>query len=108
MPEGPLPVCITHGCIEVRRPPDMEERKARCMCGKTEPSTRWGEIAFFVFNGEGSVWAATCGNCKYNECTHHQDYMDTLVGDRKVTCFDYVPRGPREHDSYYCGCRGWD
>jgi hypothetical protein len=27
---------------------------------------------------------------------------------RKVKCTEFLPRGPAEFDSYYCGCRGWD
>lgn len=76
-----------------------------------------GKLAFFAFCGEGSYDASMCV-CGYAECAHDPEYMATLVPGRngrprptvveRGNCAGFVARGGRDHDRWYCGCKGWN
>jgi hypothetical protein len=95
-------------------PPDLTGRMARCTCGRTEPSTLDGSLAFFEFCGEGSPRATDICVCHYASCAHDPAYMARNVPNNRKTvieqgkCSGFRPQGAREFDSYYCGCRGWN
>lgn len=86
----------------------LQDRVAKCYCGKTEPSS--ADLAFFEYRGEGSNRAAeTCGHCKYSIVAHEracrepeQRHLD------KFRDHEFRPYGAYDHDIFYCGCRGWD
>lgn len=87
----------------------LEGREARCPhCMKTVPSDP--ELFLFEYRGEGSKFATeSCGNCGYNLIAHTQE-PDSGRGNvvKDGRCSGFVPRGPHEFDTHYCGCRGWD
>ena len=88
-------------------------RMARCVCGRREPSANWQSLAFFEARGEGSECAMKHCKCGYYECAHDAEQLkalnihNTTVIERGI-CSGFTPHGAYEHDSYYCGCRGWD
>ena len=94
-----VPSCIVHDCIEQVSPPDLTGRMASCNCGNKQPSSM--SLAFFEYRGPGSPDSTTMCKCGYFESAH-KNYPERL------RCKQFVPRGPWETDSYYCGCRGWN
>ena len=99
---------------------DLTGRSAKCMCGRTVPST-WS-LAFFEFQGPGSQWATEhCAVCGYSPQAHdparphmarvekggrtrYENFMERNGG-----VHEFTPRGgDAGHDRFYCGCRGWD
>ena len=95
---------------------DLNNRTARCSCGKTAPSNgRHG--GFFEYRGEGSRWATDgCVHCGYTKNVHQE--INPHTGRPGITTTSatgmncdphaFKPRGPNEFDMYYCGCNGWD
>ena len=91
---------ISSGASVVVHTPSLSGREARCAyCGAAQPSNT--DLAFFEFHGEGSENARKmCKNCGYYKTAHDAGKCDDCVG--------FEPHGAYDHDSYYCGCRGWD
>ena len=100
-----------------------------CLC--QAPSSP--RLAFFTYRGPGSAHAREqCGAlAERNTPAERRMPNDTLCAftihahragesyDRNVRegrysaswpalTHEFVPRGPAEHDRFYCGCRGWD
>lgn len=118
------PACVICAGIDPRAKivaliaPDMTGRVARCSSvagiagsGHAEmPSSP--DLAFFEFRGEGSRAATeSCIHCGFALGAHQEDAPRNRDGKRMVDrygCPGFVPRGPWECDTYYCGCRGWD
>jgi hypothetical protein len=75
----------------------LRNRQARCTMCSRETASSLG-LAFFAYQGPGSPAEKIC-RCGYHERVHE--------GDR-LNCKEYVSGGPKNHDSWYCGCRGWD
>ena len=101
-PVCPICVGINTGATEVdENPPDLTGRMACCdSCGYKKPSA-FG-LPFFEFRGEGSPIGQRCKNCGCDEDAHGDPDKSECV------CDHYEPRGAYPHDSYYCGCLGWD
>lgn len=86
---------------------DLTGRMAHCSQGCT-PRPSSPDLAFFEFQGEGSQWATEkCGECGYYLVAHTPEIM-ARPHMKRIPTHDFVPAGPRDHDTYYCGCRGWD
>lgn len=93
---------------------DLTGRTARCSCGRKEPSSP--KLAFFEYCGPGSKDAPERCTCGYMRCAHDPAFMEqnvpsnrrTVIEDGRCTAGVFTPRGPREFDSYYCGCWEWD
>lgn len=90
-------------------------RVAKCTyCGSLRPSSEHESLAFFEFHGEGSREATETCKCGYHMMAHDPAEMARNVPNNRQTvveqgkCKGFEPRGPRETDSFYCGCRGWD
>jgi hypothetical protein len=76
-------------------------RMAKCSYGCSPVVPSHEGLPFFEFKGEGSRKAEIqCKNCPYYETAHGKDH--------KQVCYNFVPHGAFEFDSYYCGCCGWD
>lgn len=92
------------------------ERTAKCAyCNATRPSSEWEQLAFFENRGDGTKWATDhCACCGYTLSAHTVEGMANNVPSNRRTvveqgkCPGFIAKGPWEHDSYYCGCRGWD
>jgi len=99
---------IAEGWATVVAGPSLEGRTARCGCGRIEPSS--AKLPFFEFRGEGSRMATdSCRNCGYSLVAHTQEQTRTQKNVvERGECPGFEPRGAWEHDSFYCGCRGWD
>ena len=68
-----IPACAICLCTETEKEcqgnEGLEDREARCHCGKLVPA-RW-DLAFFEYRGEGSYKAHnTCKNCGYFKSAH--------------------------------------
>lgn len=101
------PSCTTHfdlpGGVHPVAPPNLEGRKARCICGRIETSSI--DLAFFEFRGPGSrAGNATCKNCRYHDVAHTPEKR----AKNKYICDNFESIESFEFDSFYCGCRGWD
>lgn len=97
--ETPRPMCLTHDCDEVADSrPDLAGRQARCGCKKTVPSSF--SLAFFEYMGPGSPKSTQHCKCGYYESAHRPN--------SNCRCRKFVPHGPYEFDSFYCGHAGWD
>lgn len=98
--------------MAVNDPELLIGREAKCICGRTVPSTEYERLAFFEFRGAGSQKATeTCKHCHYTTVAHQDDAPVWPNGKTAVQthgCPGFEPIGPWEFDSYYCGCRGWD
>lgn len=103
-------------------PIELEGRTARCSCG-AESASDAHRLAFFEYRGPGSAWATEGCECGYARGPHDAAYMEEIdrwriengrqKGRRQTViergvCTGWRPRGPAEHDGFYCGCRGWD
>jgi hypothetical protein len=92
--------------------PQLIGRTAKCGCGKSVPSTSHESLFGFEYRGPASSEATDICVCGYHKVAHDPEgvknnvYKRTVVQDGK--CSGFRPRGPREHDTFYCGCRGWD
>ena len=101
------PSCPTHstmpGGVHPIECPNLEDRKARCDCGKVEKSSL--DLAFFEFRGAGSRagWN-TRKNCRYDKVAHRPE----ITNKNKAVCLNFESIGSFEFDKYYCGCYGWD
>lgn len=83
----------------------LATRVAKCSCGKEEPSSL--SLAFFEFRGPGSNITRMCDICGFNDVVHWPINPNTGRSHR-ARDHTFVPRSPLVHDTYYCGCRGWD
>ena len=86
---------------------------AKCGCGSTrsfetgDGTTAW--LAFFESAYANELHCDDCG--MYATAPVHNGGMpasERRPHHRRLTPHDFTPRQPAEHDSYYCGCRGWD
>lgn len=128
--EGGLPVCIVCAMTKgdaahtvAKQPPDLTGRIATCGDRNGEhgavPSNTG--LAFFEYRGPGSPWATeqcgalvplrrdgsgAVGPCCYFRMVHQP--INPATGREGITDHEFIEREPHEHDSYYCGCRGWD
>lgn len=101
------PSCITHfdmpGGVHPIECPNLEGRKARCTCGRTEISSL--DLAFFEFRGPNSrAGNVTCKNCRYHDVAHRPE----IWAKNKSVCHNFEPIKNFEFDLFYCGCSGWD
>lgn len=101
------PSCVTHfdipGGVHPIIPPNLEGRKARCTCGRTEDSSL--DLAFFKFCGPGSREATVvCKNCRYHDVAHRPE----IWAKNEHVCHNFEPIGSFDTDRFYCGCFGWD
>jgi hypothetical protein len=71
------------------------ERTAKCSCGHKTLSRF--ELGMFCYRGPGSYHALQhCGTCGYLRIAHETDRYTPA-------CRKFVPAGPMEFDTYYCG-----
>lgn len=95
---------IDAGARVVVATPDLDGRTARCSCGATRPSSTG--LAFFEYRGEGSRSAVdTCKHCRYALVAHERKRSEPHL---RLVCDHFEPHGAWEHDSFYCGCRGFE
>lgn len=118
-----IPSCVICApSIESRTiigPPNLEGRIAKC--AYSSPGRYWYgnpedhakgvpsriDLAFFEYKGPGSKAAMEhCGECGYYLVAHSGPQMGKWVKNPKD--HEFVPHGPYEFDTYYCGCFGWD
>lgn len=98
-------VGLNRGSDEIDSTPlDFAGRIAKCSCGRTAPSDP-KSLAFFEYCGTGSREATNICTCGYAAAAHTPEVM---ARNKALKCTNFTPRGPREFDRYYCGCRGWD
>ena len=83
---------------------DLTGRYASCTCGTTVPSSLG--LAFFEYQGEGSGDAVSLCKCGYHAIAHGE--INPRTKRPGITDHEFTPRGGRETDRFYCGCRGWD
>ena len=83
---------------------DLTGRTASCSCGVTVPSRL--DLAFFEYQGEGSGDAVNLCKCGYHAIAHEP--INPRTGKPGITEHEFTPRGGRDGDRFYCGCRGWD
>ena len=107
------PSCPVHDTTEVaQEQPNLTGREAVCGCGTRRPSSL--DLAFFEYCGPGSRDAVGMCVCGYADVAHDPNVMRTRVPSNRQTvielekCSGFRPRGARETDMFYCGCRGWD
>ena len=105
-PVGTSPMCIPTPDVDSKL---REGRTARCHCGRTQPSTDGG-LGFYVYRGPGSAEADEHCKCGYHKCAHERQprNVDPRSVQERGECTGFVPHGPHEFDSFYCGCNGWD
>lgn len=120
-----IPCCIICApnpeSMVVVGPPNLEGRIAKC--GYSSPGRYWYgtvedhnkgvpsriDLAFFEFKGEGSrIAMERCKECGFADVAHEGEKLGKWVRDADVKRHPFVPHGPYEFDSYYCGCYGWD
>ena len=85
---------------------DPDRRKAVCYsCRKSVPSHR-----FLSFLETAEHFAqGRCSDCGYADVAHEEPtrsrpHLAHVMGDGHV----FTQAEPRDHDTFYCGCRGWD
>lgn len=85
---------------------DPDRRKAVCYsCRKSVPSHR-----FLPFRETAEHHAqGRCSGCGYAEVAHEEPtrsrpHLARVMGNGH----EFTQAEPRDHDTYYCGCRGWD
>lgn len=92
----------------------LADRRARCTCGRTAPSSP--DLPFFEYRGAGSASATETCECGYSRRAHEQEQQFGANG-RTITvhnvvvegmCPGFRPRGGWELDTFYCGHSGWD
>lgn len=78
-------------------PDTTAPRQMRCdFCSKSGPSKAFS--CNFTDRSPGSAWATRC-RCSRTAEQHAADPgLD----------HPYEPQGPRDTDTFYCGCFGWD
>src|SRR5262245_42960098 len=83
----------------------LEGREAKCGAGcVVKPSSV--DLAFFEYHGVGSAWHLHCD--VWGMMAAVQSPTDPSAGRPGTRDQEFVPRVARDHDQYYCGCRGWD
>ncbi len=99
--------CCIHSCLDVAQAqPDLTGRMAKCAYSdcKTPPRpSDPAKLAFFVYMGPGSLEAVDICKCGYAKIAH-----DEPERRKNIKCRQFTPKGPREFDKFYCGCKGWD
>lgn len=84
---------------------DPNSRRARCSCGR--------EVASFsglAFRQTAESHAeGRCGTCGYADVAHEEPtrsrpHLARVMSDGH----EFTQAEPRDYDTYYCGCRGWD
>ena len=85
----------------------VEGRTAKCdYCRKEVPSTS-KNTPMFKYQGAGSKEAdKICKVCHKVEFAHWE--YNPVTKRPGITDHTFEPQGDVGHDSYYCGCRGWD
>src|SRR5438067_8715960 len=81
---------------------DLSRRKARCVCGRTKPSS--ADLPNFEFRGPGSRMATQVCVCGYHQLAHHADIRETAVSPTLKNCPGFRPHGEMEYDAFWCGC----
>lgn len=87
--DPPIPSCVIHDCIDpMDSPPDLTGRRAKC-----------GYFGRGGFRNYGPIYGG--GKCSRQKC-------ECLVPSSLdgLPFFSYQP--DKEHDSFFCGCGGWD
>jgi hypothetical protein len=89
--------------------PDLSGRKAICgSCGSIVDSSI--NLPFFEYRGPKSKTDTDYCICGMHKDAH--EYNENRVVKQSVVqqgkCKGFVAAGPKEYDSYYSGCRGWD
>lgn len=120
--EAENPVCaicfgICEGSTTIdENPPSLKNRKARCAYCDLEKESSL-TLPFFEYRGPGSKYETQCKNCGFFANIHPSQggtgcylnsskKIETLCENNGKV---FNPRiGGYEHDSFYCGCRGWD
>jgi hypothetical protein len=104
-------ICIglNKGATVVVVAPDLSSRKAQCgSCNSVVDSSI--NLTFFEYRGPGSQYSMEYCICGMHKAAH--EYNENRVVKQSCIqqgkCGGFVPRGPREFDSYYSGCFGWD
>ena len=120
--DPPIPVCITHDCLEpADSAPVLTGRKARCVyfgpisfrsfesnyvkltgCSRQRCTCELPSdpgLPFFIYQGAGTPSATKCRHCGYFKSAHEKS------GHR---CRGYEASGDTGFDRFYCGCAGWD
>lgn len=83
----------------------LENRVAKCVCGKTAASDDSGKLAYFEFQGEGSERGRKiCKNCGMGAAWH----TNKDPHEWNPSCDSFEAIGSFEFDSYYCGHAGWE
>lgn len=99
---------IPHGIPSEDKLTLLNGRIARCSCRLERPSVDAinGSLAFFDYWGpestENDKYCAECGLFK----RVHNDFLWSKRPE--ITPHEPTDRQPREFDTFYCGCRGWD
>lgn len=104
-----IPCCAICSVTEQAPAPDLRGRTAICCSEKSIRPSDPDKLAFFEYRGPGSKAADLACKCGYAEMAHTPDKTHVMKHcAKKNGVSGFVPRGPWEHDRYYCGCRGWD
>lgn len=110
--DPPAPACVIHDCYEVAEAaPDLTGRQAHCAYGKHAFMPSSFDLAFFEYRGPGSRDATEICTCGLSRKPHDENGGKIPRGKYSTAargCSGFTPKGPQEHDRYYCGCRGWD
>jgi hypothetical protein len=90
--------------------PVEHSRIARCECGAERPSVEREELFGFQDRGPGSFEARNRCTCGYLREAHFPDSsrVRPLTVVERFLCKQFEPKGPRQYDSFYCGCRGME
>lgn len=96
----------------------MSARMAVCPSCKTERLSD-PSLPFFQDRSPGTQ-NERCSTCRYSECAHDPEHMETLVHNRDGSRRPTVVEDGRcstgfvamtegcPTDTFYCGCKGWD
>lgn len=85
---------------------DEDRRRAVCYsCRKTVASHRFLP---FLQTAESHA-QERCAHCGYADVAHEEPtrsrpHLAKVMGNGHV----FTQAEPRDHDTFYCGCRGWD
>ena len=91
------PICAI--CMETEQAPlpDLTGRQARCPdCMKSVASDY--SLPYFKYRGPGSFDDLNICKCGFHRDLHGKKHLN----------HEFESRGPMPHDSFYCGCLGWD
>lgn len=88
--------------------PETATRMARCAyyssCGTEVPSTR--RLAFFESAESLAHDRCVCGyaSAAHQAGVREQAHLRRTMGDGH----EFTQRPEQPHDTFYCGCKGWD